>query len=173
MEILKPPMHMNFVSNNVAENWRRFEQQFRVYYAACDIASKSVPTQVEILLHTAGPEAQCVHETFTYTSDERRNDIGTVLLKFRSYCELRKNIVFERYQFWDRNQNASEPIDQWVADMRSMAAKCEVGTFESDMIRGKVVFGVSNDRIKERLLRGADLTLNKALDVCRAAETSK
>ena len=111
MEILKPPMQINFVSNNVAENWRRFERQFRVYYAACEITSKSAPTQVGILLHTAGPEAQDVHETFTYTGDEQRNDIETVLLKFRSYCEPRKNIVFERYQFWDRNQNASEPID--------------------------------------------------------------
>ena len=41
------------------------------------------------------------------------------------------------------------------------------------MIRDKVVFGVRDERIKERLLREADLTLNKALDVCRAAETSK
>ena len=85
MEILKPPMGMNFVSNN--ENWRRFERQFRCYYAACEIATKSGPTQVGILLHTAGPEAQDVHETFTYTGDEQRNDIETVLLKFRTYCE--------------------------------------------------------------------------------------
>ena len=110
---------------------------------------------------------------FTYTGNEQRNDIETVLQKFRSCCEPRKNIVFERYQFWDRNQNASEPIDKWVTDLRSRAAKCEFGTFESDMIRDKVVFGVRDDRIKERLFRQADLTLNKALDVCRVAETNK
>ena len=144
-----------------------------MYYAACDIATNYGPTQVGILLHTAGPEAQDVHETFTYTGDEQRNDIETVLQKFRTYCEPRKNIVFERYQFWDRNQNASEPIDQWVTDLRSKAAKCEFGTFESDMIRDKVVFGGRDERIRERLLRVADLTLNKALDICRAAEISK
>ena len=142
-------MQINFVSNNAAENWRRFERQFRVYYAACEIASKSAPTQVGILLHTAGPEAQDVHETFTYTGDEQRNDIETVLLKFRSYCEPWKNIVFERYQLWNRNQNASEPIDQWVTDLRSKA--CEFGTFESDMIRDKVVFGVRDERMAIRM----------------------
>ena len=31
----------------------------------------------------------------------------------------------------------------------------------SDMIRDKMVFGVRDERIKERLLREADLTLNK------------
>ena len=41
------------------------------------------------------------------------------------------------------------------------------------MISDKIVFGVHSTRIKERLLREADLTLAMALDVCRAAETSK
>ena len=62
-------MQKNFVSNNVAGNWRRFERQFSVYYAACEIASKYGPTQVGILLYTAGHEAQDVHETFTYAGD--------------------------------------------------------------------------------------------------------
>ena len=84
---------MKFVSNSVAENWRRLECQFRVYYAACDIDTKSGRTQVGILLHTAGHVVHPVHETFTYTGDEQRNDIETVLRKFRTYCEPRKNII--------------------------------------------------------------------------------
>ena len=110
-----------------------------------------------------------------YGSEECCNcsRLETVLLKCRTYCEPRKNIVFERYQFWDRNQNASEPIDQWVTELRSKATKCEFGTFESDMSWDKVVFGVRDERIKEWRLREADLTLNKALDICRATEISK
>ena len=81
--------------------------------------------------------------------------------------------MFERYQFWGRNQNEGEPIDQWVTDLRTKAAKCEFLAHESDMIRDKIVFGVHDTRIKERLLREADLTLARALDICRAAETSK
>ena len=41
------------------------------------------------------------------------------------------------------------------------------------MIRDKIVFGVHDTRINERLLREADLTLARALDICRAAETRK
>ena len=36
-----------------------------------------------------------------------------------------------------------------------------------------MVFGVRGERIKERLLREAYLTFNKALDICRAAEINK
>ena len=105
-------MQITFTTSNVAENWRRFERQFRVYYAACELQLKARATQVGILLHTAGAEAQDVHETFDYAVGEDGDDFELVLTKFRTYCEPRKNIVFERYQFWGRNQNEGEPIDQ-------------------------------------------------------------
>ena len=105
-----------------------------------------------------------MHETFQYAIDDDKADYELVLTKFRTYSEPRKNIVFERYQFWGRNQNEGEPVDQCVTDLCTKAAKCEFQAHESDMIRDKIVFGVHDTRIKERLLREADLMLARALD---------
>ncbi len=41
------------------------------------------------------------------------------------------------------------------------------------MIRDKIVFSVTDQRLKERLLREPNLTLEKAIDTCRAAETAR
>ena len=41
------------------------------------------------------------------------------------------------------------------------------------MILDKLVFGVSDERVKEILLRESDLTLKKAVDVIHAAETTR
>ena len=42
------------------------------------------------------------------------------------------------------------------------------------MIRDRIVFGVSDTRLKERLLReSSDLTLEKAASLCRTAKASK
>ena len=41
------------------------------------------------------------------------------------------------------------------------------------MIRDKIVFSVNDEHVKERLLRESDLSLARALDVCRAAETTR
>ena len=143
------------------EDLATFERQFRVYYGPHEIASKSAPMQLGILLHTAGPGAQDVHETFTYTGDEQSKDIEAVLMKFRNYCHPPKSIVFECYQIWDRNQIESEPIDHWVIDLRSKAAKCEFGMFETNMIRDKVMFGVREFSMTHRLIREVDLALNR------------
>ena len=41
------------------------------------------------------------------------------------------------------------------------------------MIRDKIVFSINDEHVKERLLREFDLSLARALDVCRAAETTR
>ena len=74
--------------------------------------------QVGILLHTVGAEAQDVHETVDNDVDEDKDDYELVVTKFRTYCQPRKNIAFERYQFCGRNQSEGDPVDQWETDLR-------------------------------------------------------
>ena len=101
------------------------------------------------------------------------HDWRTVVDKFRHYCKPRKNTVYERHCFWSRNQGNGELIDQWIKDLRIKAKLCEFGDQEDLMIRDKIVFSVNDERVKERLLRESDLSLSKAVDVCRAAETTR
>ena len=90
MNALKSPEPMNFVSGNVAQNWSIWEQQFLTYFVACELGKKAKETQVAILLHTAGPEAQEIHRTLTYAEEEDSKDYNTVLSQLRAYCEPRK-----------------------------------------------------------------------------------
>ena len=57
--------------------------------------------------------------------------------------------------------------------MKTRASTCEFGVECDNMIRDKIIFGVRERSLKERMLREADLTLEKAIDLCHAAEASK
>ena len=172
---LEPPSAFNFGlgQGNLSSSWKKWEKQFRTYYCAAELTKKDKETQVAILLHVAGPEAQEIHETFVFADDADKTDYQKVLKKFKDYCEPRTNVVFERYKFWDRNQAPDESVGQWVMDLTNRAASCEFGGQKDSMLRDKIVFGVHDSRVKERLLREPDLTLAKALEVCRAAESSR
>jgi len=50
---------------------------------------------------------------------------------------------------------------------------CEFGPQEELIIRDKIVFGVRDERSKERLLRKGEVTLQKALDICHVPESSR
>ena len=181
MEFFKPPGPIAFDSSNLDEAWRSWEQQFRTFFTACELTNKPKEVQVAILLHTAGPEAQEVFNQFVFRPAgpennppaEDNDDWQTVVDKFRHYCKPRKNTVYERHCFWSRNQGNGELIDQWIKDLRIKAKLCEFGDQEDLMIRDKIVFSVNDERVKERLLRESDLSLSKAVDVCRAAETTR
>ena len=67
MEIFKSPPSLSFTSGNLAEQWRRWKQQFGVYYTATELVKKEARTRVAILLHCAGPEAQDIHSNFVFS----------------------------------------------------------------------------------------------------------
>ena len=157
---------------NVADNCRCWEQQFTVDMRAAEVSQKTPATQEAILLHHAGPEALEMYNTFTFEGEEDRNSVDAVLGKYKSYCQPRKNNVFERYKFWQRNQ-FEEPVDHWITDLKTRASTCEFGGECDNIIRDKIVFGVTERNLKERKLREADLTLGKAIDLWHAAEASK
>ena len=44
---------------------------------------------------------------------------------------------------------------------------------KDSLIRDRIVFGIADNKVRERLLRVPDLTLNKALEIARAAESTQ
>ena len=125
------------------------------------------------MLNCAGAEAQEIHEQFEFEDENDAKDIDKVLKKFEEYCNPRKSTVYERYKFRCRSQVGEEPVDKWAKDLKSMAVNCEFGEQENSLIRDQIVYGVRDERTKERMLREKDLPLQKALEICRAAESTK
>lgn len=106
-------------------------------------------------------------------ADEAELTVDDILYAFKAYCQPKKNTVFERHQFWAHPMSESVTIEKYVTELRQKSKDCEFGASEYDMIRDKIVFSLNDPRLKERLLRESDLTLERAIDICRAAETAK
>ena len=109
MDVLKPPENMHFDAGNVAEAWRRWEQQFKIYMTAAELSKKAKATRVAILLHTAGPEALDVFSTFQWEEEADKDDTDKVLQKFREYCQPRKKHSFRAIQVLGQ-----KPTRGWV-----------------------------------------------------------
>ena len=93
--------------------------------------------------------------------------------RFEQYCEPRKNTIYEGYLFFLRGQESGEPIDKYVTVLRNMADSCEFEDLKDSLIRDRIVFGIADNNVRECLLQVPDLTLNKALEIARAAETTQ
>ena len=79
----------------------------------------------------------------------------------------------ERYRFNLRQQETNESFEKYVTALRQLASKCDFGAITPDeLLRDRILFGIHDSNVRERLLRVQSLTLKKTLDICRAAEIS-
>ncbi|XP_065941318.1 retrovirus-related Pol polyprotein from transposon 297 [Magallana gigas] len=171
MEQLKPPSHLSF-EGNLAENWKEWLQGFRLYLIASGIDEKAGKVQVATFLHVAGVEARRIYNTFNIP-EEDVDKLDVLIQCFQDYVEPRKNLTYVRHIFFTRKQETHETIDNYVTDLKNKALQCEFGDLKESLIRDRIVCGISNEACRARLLREADLTLVKCIDICRASELSE
>ena len=171
MDSFHKPSALSF-DGNTSENWRRFKQQFDIYITASGSEQKDDAVKIAILLNFAGEDAIEVFNTFQFAEGDEKK-LNKVLEQFEQYCNPRKNVVFERHQFWQITQKDSETVDQFVTRLKNKVKSCEYPSPVDDMVRDKFVFSIRDLQVKERLLREEKLTLEKAISMARASEASK
>ena len=170
---LPPPTPLDIHDQNAAEKWKKFDLAWNSYALATELNKKSEAVQVATLLTVIGEEARDVYSIFTdWAAEGDEKKIAPVLQKFAEYCQPRKNVPFERYRFNRRTQEAGESYDQYKTALRKLAEGCDFDTITPDeMLRDRLIFGIRDSKVRERLLRESKLTLGKTDEICRAAES--
>ena len=170
---LPPPPPLDIHDSNAAEKWKEFEQAWKNYSIAMKLHQEPEAVQVATLLTVVGAEARKVFATFTdWASDTDQNKIQPVLQKFAAYCQPLKNVPFERYKFYSRMQESGESYDHYRTALRQLAERCEFELITPNQIlRDKLVFGIRDSKVRERLLREKNLSLEKTDEICRSHET--
>ena len=151
-----------------AEKWKKFKQAWDNYSLATQLNEKSEANQVATLLTVIGEESREIFSTFAWTTAEDSSKIKEVLTKFEEYCQPCKNVPFERYRFNRRMQEAGESYDQYRTALIKLAQGCEFQTITPDeILRDRLVFGIRDNKLRERLLRKSKLTLAETDEICR------
>lgn len=63
-------------------------------------------------------------------------------------------------------------LDKYATVLRNMADNCEFQELKNSLIHDPLVFGVTENQARKQLLRVPELTLDKTLDIARAAEAT-
>ena len=171
MNTLTPPSPMSF-TGNISEAWKRWKQRWTLYAKASGVDAKDENIQCATFLHVMGEEGLEIFNTFQFTETEK-DKIGPLIDKFESYCIPKTNVTFERYKFNMRSQKEGENIDQYVTELKNLAATCEYRDLRDEFICDRIVIGIKDNAVRGRLLREADLTLSRTIEMCRADEASK
>ena len=105
--------------------------------------------------------------TSTDISAEDRRSYAAVIAKFDAFFQVRKNIIFERARFSRRSQKEEESVEQFITSLYSLAESCDYGAMKDEMIRDRIVVGIQDNSLSERMQMDSDLTLEKAKRMVR------
>ena len=79
---------------------------------------------------------------------------------------ITRNRIVKRFEFNSHTQKEGESIAVYVAELRKIAEYCEYGAMLSDMLRDRLVCGISTKSIQ---LQQTELTFDKALEETKAS----
>lgn len=133
---------------------------------------KSEKEKCSVFLYTIGQAGRDVYNTMTL-ADGERDKIDILFAKFEAYCKPKQNVMIERYRFNTRVQAKEETIDQYLTKLKLIAKNCSFGELENQLIRDKIVCDTHLEEVRQQLLLVEDLSLDKAISICRADEESK
>lgn len=155
-----------------AEGWTKWKQLFEIYRVASGTNKMDDEVQVAVLLHCIGEACVDVYNTLGLT-DEEKKKYGVVLKKFEDYFVPIKNESVNSHIFFTRNQEPGEMFDTYLTELKKLSIDCNFGTLKDRLIRDRIVAGILDKRVKDRLLRETDLTLEKTVKICKCAELSE
>ena len=109
-----------------------------------------------------------MYYNFVFESDEDR--YKTSIERLDAHFCPKSNITFLRFKFFNVKQDENQPVDDFINELKTKAQDCEFKELTDGLIRDRIVCGLSNMKLQERLLREPELTLDRAIHLCKADE---
>ena len=168
-----PPPKPLDVDGDRADNWKIWKQRWENYCKITGLLDQPEDYKCAMLLHSIGIEAMRIFNGLKFGEGEDRNKVADVIKKFDQHFLGQTQEFFERFQFNRRNQQSGESIDEYVSILRNMAKTCGFcDCLRELLIMDRLLLGILDDKTREELLSTHDLTLVKAIEICRAREAA-
>lgn len=168
---LPPPLALS--KGNAAVNWKRFRDQWANYEEATLLTSQPSTRRAAILLSCIGTDAYDIFRGMAFPNDNDKHDVDKIMLAFDKFCIGEINVSYERYVLNKRVQEANESFDNFLSDTRHLIRSCEYGNLADSVVRDRLICGVKDESLRQKLLTVRQLDLAKAIDMCRANESAQ
>ena len=162
-----PVPGMNWDSSNLPEAWKKFCEHCELIFDG-PIRDKEETVHVTYLMLWMGEKGRDIVSTLDISSSNRKK-IKPICEAVKKHLQPTINPVFARYRFNNETQG-EQTFEQFLTKLRLLANDCGYAE-KDDMIRDRIVFGISSPKIREKLINeGERLKLNKAIQICQSFE---
>ncbi len=165
---VSPPEKFSFK----ADDWPKWIKHFERFRIASGLETQAEENQVNALIYTMGEEAEDIL-TSLHLSVHEASDYETVKNSLNDHFVARRNVIFERAKFNQRQQHVGESVEHFITELHCLAEHCGYGQLHDEMVRDRLVVGLIDKKLSEQLQLDPELTLQKAVARVRQSEQIK
>ena len=96
-----------------------------------------------------------------------------VIGKFNNHFGKRRNVIYDRAKFNCRLQQEGKSVEDFIYHVNALADHCGYGQLREEMVRDRIVVGIRDAKLSQKLQMDAELTLEKATQLVRESKTIK
>lgn len=166
------PLDMDNI-DELYSQWKRFQSSFKIFVIASGLGKVTETRKAAVFLNCIGQPAQELYFNTLQQDHSDEHKLEEVILIFENYFKPKTNEIINTFHFNQRVQEDGENFDNFYTELRKIALNCNFDTFLERMLRDRIIHGIKDRNVQQKLLSKKNLTLEQAVDICRTSELSK
>ncbi len=165
---IQPPEPFNF---SKPQEWEKWIWRFERFRLASNLHVSSQANQVNTfrVFNTKTPFVLRGQPL----SNPQHQEYETVKETFNRFFMPKKNVIYERARFNQRVQQTNEPVDNFITALYALAENCNYGALHDQLLRDRLLVGLRDRTLSERMQLDRDRTLEKTINMARQSEVIK
>ena len=106
-------------------------------------------------------------------SEEDTKKYSVVIGKFNSYFGKRRNVIYDRAKFNSRSQQEGKSVEDFIYHVNALADHCGYGQLRDELVCDRIVVGIRDAKLSQKLQMDPELNLEKAIKLLRESEAIK
>ena len=153
-----------------SKEWVSYVEGLEEFFIANKITEAE--QKVAVLLTVIGPKAYSLLQNLLTPAKPADKDFDEIVQVLQNHLSPKPLIIAERFKFHCRNQGENESVAQYLAELRKLSENCQFGEYLEQALRDRLVCGLVSEKIQQRLLSEAELSLKKAFKIAQSMETA-
>ncbi|XP_037504865.1 uncharacterized protein K02A2.6-like [Rhipicephalus sanguineus] len=154
-------------------SWVEYVERIQLYCAANKLTTEE--DKRAVLLSCCGPETYSLITTLVKPSRPPNVDYQIIVDAVKKHVNPKPSELYAMYVFSKRDQQEGEGVADFVTALGKLSENCGFGGTKfplEEMLRDRLVFGISDNVVQERLLAEKNLTFDTAYELAITAEAA-
>ena len=132
------------------ESWSSYTKRLENYFIANDVQDPA--KKKAILLTVCGPSTFQLFKNLLQSNTPDSKPYTDLVDLPKNHFNPTPSVIMQRFKFNTRTRKDTESVATYVAELKRLGEHCEFGDKLNEMVRDRLVCGVNDIRIQNRLL---------------------